>query len=97
MNNTSLDADMSNRATVTFHTSPETKERLVKLAKATRRSSSFLTNEAVERYLAAEEEFVASVQAGITAADAGEVMSGDELRTRLHRHIDTIAAAKKTV
>ena len=60
---------MADRATVTFHTSPETKARLDQLATVTRRSKSFLTNVAVEQYLAAEEDFIASVEAGI--ADAG--------------------------
>lgn len=82
---------MTNRATVTFHTSPETKARLEKLASVTRRSKSFLTNEAVERYLAAEEEFVASVEAGIEAADAGDVLSTEELRGRLKAHIENAA------
>ena len=88
MNNITMENDMASRATVTFHTTPETKERLAKLAKITRRSSSFLTNEAVERYLAAEEEFVASVQSGIEAADAGQVISGADLRKSLHSYID---------
>lgn len=82
---------MADRATVTFHTSPETKARLEKLASVTRRSKSFLTNEAVERYLAAEEEFVASVEAGIKAADAGDVLSGDEVRSRLTAYIENVA------
>lgn len=65
---------MANRATVTFHTSPEVKERLDRLATVTRRSKSFLTNEAVERYLSDEEAFVAAVEAGLAQANAGELI-----------------------
>ena len=65
---------MANRATVTFHTSPEVKARLDVLASRTRRSKSFLTNEAVERYLAEEEDFISHVEAGIAEADAGQLI-----------------------
>ena len=65
---------MANRATVTFHTSPEVKARLDVLATRTRRSMSFLSNEAVERYLAEEEDFIREVEAGIAAANAGQMV-----------------------
>jgi len=91
MHNPTMEPSMTNRATVTFHTSPETKARLEALAKVTRRSSSFLSNEAVERYLAAEEDFVASVLDGVADADADRMQSGTEAKARLHRYIDTAA------
>jgi predicted transcriptional regulator len=69
---------MSNRATVTFHTSPEVKARLEILADRTRRSKSFLTNEAVERYLAEEEDFIQDVEAGIADANAGDLIGHDD-------------------
>ena len=69
---------MSERATVTFHTTPEIKARLDRLASLTRRSKSYLTNEAVERYLADEEAFIAAVEEGIAEADAGAVIPHGE-------------------
>jgi predicted transcriptional regulator len=69
---------MADRATVTFHTSPEVKERLERLAVHTRRSRSFLANEAVERYLSDEEDFVRAVELGLAQADAGELISHDD-------------------
>lgn len=69
---------MSDRATITFHTSPEVKARLEQLAAATRRSKSFLTNDAVERYLAEEEAFLAAVDAGAKDSDAGRVVAHDD-------------------
>ena len=74
---------MSNRATVTFHTSPEVKARLDVLASRTRRSKSFLTNEAVERYLAEEEDFIQDVEAGIAEADAGLLIDHEAVATYL--------------
>ena len=69
---------MANRATVTFHTSPEVKARLDILAGRTRRSKSFLTNEAVERYLAEEEDFIRDVEAGIAEANAGQLIEHED-------------------
>lgn len=74
MHHTSEASAMTNRATVTFHTSPEVKARLERLAGQTRRSKSFLTNEAVERYLAEEEDFIRDVEAGIAEANAGQLI-----------------------
>ena len=82
--------NMTNRATVTFHTSPETKARLDRLAHETRRSKSFLTNVAVARYLAEEEDFVADVRAGLAEADRGELVDHDEV-VRYFDSLDTDA------
>lgn len=85
----------SNRATVTFHTSPETKARLDRLANITRRSKSFLTNEAVERYLQAEEIFVNNILQGIKDAEEGKVFTTDEVRAKLHASIDKVVQRKQ--
>jgi predicted transcriptional regulator len=78
MKNIREQMNMSNRATVTFHTSPEVKARLELLAGRTRRSKSFLTNEAVERYLAEEEDFIRDVEAGIAEANAGQLVEHED-------------------
>lgn len=74
---------MTDRATLTFHTSPETRARLEALAFLTRRSKSWLANEAVTRYLADEEAFVSAVQTGLAQADRGERISQADARTYL--------------
>jgi predicted transcriptional regulator len=74
------------RATVTFHTSPAVKKRLDKLALITNRSRSFLTNKAVEQYLAEEEDFIASVKEGIADADAGRVYTASEVKKHITKH-----------
>ena len=88
MHYTSEQMTMANRATVTFHTSPEVKARLDRLAQETRRSKSFLTNEAVARYLAEEEDFIADVRAGLTEADRGELIDHEEV-VRYFDSLDT--------
>jgi len=87
---------MADRATVTFHTSPETKARLDQLATITRRSKSYLTNVAVEQYLAEEEDFIAHVQAGIADADAGRTLTTEDLKRSLTEHIQKVSAGKKS-
>lgn len=78
---------MHERATVTFHTSPENKVRLEKLAAATRRSKSYLSNEALERYLIEEEDFITSVTRGLADSKAGRVHSPDEALTRVRNNL----------
>lgn len=74
---------MPDRATVTFRTTSETKARLEKLAAATRRSKSYLSNEALERFLAEEEAFIASVERGQDDARAGRVHDTNTARHRV--------------
>lgn len=85
---------MANRATVTFHTTPEIKERLDRLATVTRRSKSFLTNAAVEQYLAAEEDFVSRIARGIDDAEGGRSYSTQEAMVSMTDRINARAAAK---
>lgn len=95
MNNTITGSDMADRATVTFHTTPETKARLDRLATLTKRSKSFLTNAAVEQYLAAEEDFIGSVQDGLVAAEEGQFVDSSKLKADLHSRVDQIAKSSK--
>lgn len=74
---------MANRSVISVHTKPETSKRLDELASLTRRSKSFLANEAIERYLREEEAFVASVQRGQADVAAGRTHSTDGVRARL--------------
>ena len=83
MTQTTETNNMGERATVTFHTSPENKARLEKLAVATKRSKSFLSNEALERYLAEEEDFITSVHEGLSDMKAGRVHSMSDVRKAL--------------
>ncbi len=87
---------MAERTTFTFQTTPEIKERLAQLATVTRRSKAFLANDAVEQYLAAEEEFVADVEAGLRDLKAGRTMTTEELKQSLHEYIDEVHSGKNS-
>lgn len=63
---------MAKQDTLTFRTERETKDRLARLARAMRRSSSSLANEAIERFLAEEEAFEADVRARLERVARGE-------------------------
>ncbi len=71
---------------LTIRVSPETREQLEKLARATQRSKSYLAAEAIEKYLALEAWQVAEVEQALREADAGEFASEDELAAVLKKH-----------
>lgn len=81
-----------NRSVISVHTKPETTKRLDKLAAMTRRSKSFLANEAIERYLAEEEDFVASIKRGLADVKAGRVYTSEEVRNYLTDRIKSKSA-----
>lgn len=78
---------LPSRSVISVHTKPETTKRLDKLAAMTRRSKSFLANEAIERYLAEEEDFVASIKRGLADVKAGRVYTSEEVRNYLTSRI----------
>ncbi len=75
---------MAESAVVTVRLAANVKQRLDKLARATRRSKSFLAAEAIERYVADEAEFLAAVEEGVAQADAGQVVSHDRVSAWVH-------------
>ena len=54
---------------------PEVKDKLGRLAQDTRRSRSFLANEAVEAYVSRELEIIDGIQRGLADVTAGRVVS----------------------
>jgi len=85
---------MANRSVISVHTKPETSKRLEELATLTRRSKSFLANEAIERYLSEEEAFINSVRQGMADVAEGRVHETDEVRTRLNEFVAERSASK---
>ena len=69
--------------TMTIRLSPEVKDKLGRLAEATRRSNSFLAAEAIEAYVARELEIVAGIEAGLADVKAGRVISHEEVVAKL--------------
>ena len=85
---------MANRSVISVHTKPETSKRLQELATLTRRSKSFLANEAIERYLSEEEAFIDSVRQGMADVAEGRVYDTDEVRARLNEFVAEKSAGK---
>lgn len=76
-----------NRSVISVHTKQDTSKRLEALALVTKRSKSFLANEAIERYLSEEESFVASVHRGIADADAGRIYTTEQAIERVKKFV----------
>ena len=81
----------SSRSVISVHTKPETSQRLEELALITRRSKSFLANDAIERYLQEEEAFVSSVKRGQADVVAGRVYTTAEVSQKVQTAIDKSA------
>jgi predicted transcriptional regulator len=64
---------------VSFRVKNELKEKLDSLAEATQRSKSFLATEALERYIELESWQVAHIKEGMRQAEAGLVVSGEDI------------------
>jgi RHH-type transcriptional regulator, rel operon repressor / antitoxin RelB len=72
---------MADRAVLSVHTKPETRERLEALARVHGRSKSALANEAIEQYLAHQEWLIQEIGKGVEAADRGELIPDDAMET----------------
>jgi predicted transcriptional regulator len=68
--------------TITVRVTRELRERLEALAKQTKRSKSFLSNEAIKNYVEYEEKVVADILEGLGDIKAGRVVEHDEATRR---------------
>lgn len=66
-------------STLTIRVENKTRQRLEKLAKATDRSKSYIAAQAINDYLELQEWQVKEIKAGINEADAGELVSHEEV------------------
>jgi predicted transcriptional regulator len=76
------------RCVLSINTKLEVRNRLDKLAQQTRRSKSFLANEAIEHYLQAEEAFVARIEQRKEEAQAGDLITSEELLSRFQARME---------
>lgn len=65
---------------ITSRLDQKTYKKLNKLAKATKRSKSFLVAEAVDKYLQEQEWQIAAIKEGLKQADNGDFASDSEVR-----------------
>ena len=66
-------------STVSIRIPTATKERIERLAQATRRSPDFLVSEAVESYLELQSRQIAHIEEGLADLDAGRVHTHEEI------------------
>ena len=81
--------------TMTIRLSPEVKDKLGRLAEATRRSNSFLAAEAIGAYVARELEIVAGIEAGLADMTAGRVISHEAAMAELNAVIEAARDGKR--
>jgi predicted transcriptional regulator len=72
---------------VTVRVSPEIKKRLEKLAKATKRSKSYLAAEAIEEYLTIQEWQVAAIEQGIKEAGQNKGIDIKQVRKKWEQRL----------
>ena len=83
---------MSENSVVTLRLESDLRKRLDQLAKAQRRSRSFVAAEAIRGYVAVNEWQIDEIKKGLQEADRGEFASDQQVR----RVISKWAARKRT-
>lgn len=68
------------RDQVSLKIAASTKKRIEQLAQATRRTKSFVIEEAINQYLELNEWQIASIERGLEDVRAGRVISHEDLR-----------------
>jgi len=85
---------MNASTTMTIRVTPDLKEKLGRLARSTRRSSSFLAVEAVEAYVNRELRIIEGIQQGLADMHAGRVIPHDEAMAEARQIIAAAQQAK---
>jgi len=76
---------MNASTTMTIRVTPDLKEKLGRLARSTRRSSSFLAVEAVEAYVNRELQIIDGIQQGLADMQASRVTPHDDVMAEASR------------
>jgi len=85
---------MTGSTTMTIRISPDTKEKLGRLAHDTSRSKSFLATEAVTDYVERELEIIEGIQQGLADVKAGRVVPHDDAMAEAYDVIDAAHGRK---
>ena len=70
---------MTASTTMTIRVSPETKEKLERIATNTKRSKSFLAAEAVSAYVDRELQIIEGINRGLADVEAGRVVPHEQV------------------
>lgn len=85
---------MTASTTMTIRISPETKEKLGRIAADTRRSKSFLAAEALAVYVERELEIIEGIKHGLADVKAGRVVPHDEAMAEVLAVIEAAKGSK---
>ena len=85
---------MTASTTMTIRISPETKEKLGRIAADTRRSKSFLAAEALAVYVERELEIIEGIKHGLADVKAGHVVPHDEAMAEVLAVIEAAKGSK---
>ncbi len=85
---------MTASTTMTTRVTPETEEKLERIAADTRRSKSFLAAAAVSAYVEYELEIIEGIKRGIADADAGRLIPHEQAMAELDAVIDAAEAQR---
>jgi RHH-type rel operon transcriptional repressor/antitoxin RelB len=85
---------MANTPVVTVRLEPELRERLDRVAKAQRRSRSFMATEATREYVKVNEWQIEETRKALAEADRGEFASPSEVRRAVKKWTKRSAGAR---
>ena len=85
---------MTASTTMTIRISPETKEKLGRIAADTRRSKSFLAAEALAVYVERELEIIEGIKHGLADVKAGRAVPHDEAMAEVLAVIEAAKGSK---
>jgi predicted transcriptional regulator len=85
---------MTANTTMTISVTPETKEKLERIAADTRRSKSFLAAEAVSAYVERELEIIEGIKLDIADTDAGRLIPHEPAMAELDAVIEAAEARR---
>jgi predicted transcriptional regulator len=74
--------------TITVRVSTELRSRLEAISKETRRSKSFLSNEAIERYVESEEEIISGIKQAMKEMDEGKWIAHEDVMREIDELIE---------
>lgn len=85
---------MAAKPILTIRLAPETLQRLDAVAAATRRSRSFIANEALEAWINREIELIEDIRIGLDEAKAGKVVPHERVMRDLDAAIERATRQK---
>lgn len=81
--------------TLTIRTDEQTRDQLDRIAAALNRNRNWVINDALENYIELHRWQLEHIEKGVVAAEAGRMLSTEEVRARLEQHMAGREAAQR--